>query len=92
MAEKNPFSVGTVYHRYFVIFTKLTAPSDSDVVKEIYESHGRLTTTNALQSFRSRLRRGLHPEQKGVCVTNIALQPYSCSPEELERWIADNVA
>ena len=88
---KNPFSEGTVYHRYFVIFTKLTAPSDSDVVKEIYKSHGHITTTTALQSFRSRLRRGIHFEQHGVCVTNIALQPRSCPPAELEQWIEDNV-
>ena len=88
---KNPFKVGTVYHRYFVIFTKLTAPSDSDVVKEIYKSHGHITTTNTLQIFRYRLKKGHHPEQHGVCVTNIALQPRSCSPKELERWVSENV-
>ena len=91
MAKKNPFPVGTVFHQYFTIFTKETAPSDSDVVKLIYEVSGHLTTTNALQSFRYRLRHGVFPQLKGECITNIALQPRSCSPEELERWIADNV-
>ncbi len=91
MAEKNPFKMGTLFHLYYATFTKPTAPSDSNLVQMVYEETGHLTTTNALQSFRYRLRKGAFPQLKGRCVTNIALQPRSCSPEKLERWIADNV-
>ena len=91
ITKKNPFPVGTLFHQYFTIFTRKTAPSDSDVVKDIYEVTGHLTTTNALQCFRYRLRNGAFPHLKGRCVTNIALQPRSCSPEKLEKWIAENV-
>lgn len=89
---KNPFPEETLFHLYYDIFTRKTALSDSALVKQIYQSRGHLTTTNALQSFRYRLRKGAFPQLKGRCVTNIALQPRSCSPAELERWIADNVA
>ena len=92
MAKKNPFPEGTLFHIYYSIFTeKMTAPSDSDLVKQIYMKTGHLTTTNALQSFRYRLRTGAFPQLKGECVKSLSLQPRSCSPESLERWIAENV-
>jgi len=91
VAEKNPFPEGTLFHLYYSIFTQKTAQSDSDLVKSVYEGTGHLTTTNALQSFRYRLRKGVFPQLKGRCVENIALQPRSCSPEALEQWIKDNV-
>ena len=91
MAKKNPFPEGTLFHLYYATFTKTTALSDSELVKQIYETTGHLTTTNALQNFRYRLRNGVFPQLKGECITDIALQPRSCSPEALERWIDDNV-
>ncbi len=91
MAKKNPFPEETLFHFYYETFTRTTALSDSELVKQIYQSRGHLTTTNALQSFRYRLRKGAFPQLKGRCVENIALQPRSCSPESLERWIEDNV-
>ena len=92
MAKKNPFSEGTLFHLYYDAFTRrIVTPSDSDLVKLIYAETGHLTTVNALQTFRYRLRKGTHPELKKRCVTNLALQPYSCSPAELEQWIEDNV-
>ena len=90
MARKNPFPVETLFHHYFAIFTRKTAISDSELVKLIYETQGHLTTVNALQSFRSRLRTGTHPQLEGECITDIALQPRSCSPEELEKWVRKN--
>ncbi len=92
MAKKNPFREGERFHLYYDIFVgKMVAPSDSDLVKKIYRDGGHLTTVAALQSFRSRLRTGTHPPLNGECVKDIALQPYSCSPEELRQWVKDNV-
>ncbi len=92
MANRNPFPEGTLFHLYYSMFTRKTALSDSELVKLIYESTGHLTTTNALQSFRYRLRKGSFPQLKGRCVANLALQPRSCSPRELEKWVEDNVS
>ncbi len=91
MARENPFPKGTMFHIYFAIFTKKIAPSDSDVIKLIYRERGYLATMNALQSFRSRLRAGMFPRLEGECVTDLALQPRSCSTIELDKWIKDNV-
>lgn len=88
---KNPFPKGTRFHLYYATFTKKTAPSDSDLVKLIYMDRGYLVTVNALQSFRSRLRRGMFPQLKGMGVMDLSLQPRSCSPEELEKWANENV-
>lgn len=93
MVRRNPFPEKTLFHKYFAIFTRLTAPSDSDVVKLIYRNTGHLTTVNALQTFRYRLRTGGFAQLKGECIsiTDLALQPRSCSPIELEEWTKDNV-
>ena len=91
MAKKNPFKKGDKYHMYYSIFTKKTAPSDSDLVKLIYVNRGYLITVNTLQSFRYRMRIGMFPQLAGRGVTDIALQPRSCSPKELEKWVNENV-
>ncbi len=90
--SKNPFKEGERFHLYYEIFVgKVVAPSDSDLVKQIYKDRGYLVTIGALRSFRSRLRTGTHPHIMGTRITDIALQPHSCSQKELDLWIADNV-
>ena len=81
----NPFTKGTAYAFYYDVFTRVTAPSDSDVVKETWRLLRRKTTISALQSFKHRLRAGTFPGLLGKPIETLALQPRS-DWKELEQW------
>lgn len=88
---KNPWEKGTFQHRYYDLFTKVTAPSDSDIVKSTYKETGHLTSTNALHVFRSYLRSGNFTKLDNKPVPVLAMQPRSCSAVELAAWIRNHV-